>query len=71
MTTKKQRRANVAAKRAAFDAAYKADGAAALKRSRDREEQRRFDAEREANKKRAKEIINSMAAGKTTANAES
>lgn len=61
MTTKKQRRANVAAKRAAFDASYRADGLAALKRSNDRAEQRRFDAEREANKKTAKAIINDMA----------
>lgn len=57
MTTHKQRRANIAEKRARFDASYRADGQAALARSKDRDAQRMFDHEREENKKKAAKHI--------------
>lgn len=53
MTTKKQMRERVAAKRLRTDAAYRAEGQAALARSRDRDLQKQFDKEREENKKKA------------------
>jgi hypothetical protein len=51
MTTKKQRRAMVAEKRARYDAETKRLGLEAQKRDQERREQRRFDAERAEQKK--------------------
>lgn len=61
MTTKKQRRAHVAAKTSAERESLRQENLALLKRSKDREEQRRWEAERAAKKREASAKIKAMA----------
>lgn len=64
MTSRKIKHAAAVAKRDARIAAEKAEGLAALSRSRDRLEQKMFEKEREENKKKAAKAIKDMARDK-------
>lgn len=65
MTTKKQRRANVAAKTQKAREIEKALNLELLARSKNRHEQKRFDHERAERSKRAKEAIDKVANANT------